>query len=88
MQANAESRAGKRHERRRQQLNARADQLYRELTHHQDELVAQGVADYLLRREIKERKAVIDAELEQMRVKMWQAYVKSQPGVPQTRTLL
>jgi hypothetical protein len=32
------------------------------------------VADHLLRREIKERKAGIDAELEQMRAKMWRAY--------------
>lgn len=66
--------AGKRHERLRQRLNARANALYRELNHRQDELVAQGVADHLLRREIKERKAVIDAELEQMRAKMWRAY--------------
>lgn len=66
--------AGKRHERLRQQLNDRADQLYHELNHRQDELVAQGVADHLLRRKIKERKAVIDAELEQIRVRMWRAY--------------
>ncbi len=66
--------AGKRHERLRQQLNARSGKLYRELNHRQDELVTQGMADHLLRREIKERKAVIDAELEQMRAKMWRAY--------------
>ncbi len=66
--------AGKRHERLRQQLNARADQLYRELNHRQDESVAQGVEDHLLKREIKERKAMIDAELEQMRTKMWRAF--------------
>ena len=66
--------AGKRHERLRQQLNARANALYRELNHRQDELVTQGVADHLLQREIKERKTVIDAELEQMRTRMWQAY--------------
>jgi hypothetical protein len=66
--------AGKRYERRRHQLNARADQLYRDLNHRQDKLAAEGVADHLLRREIKERKAVVDAELEQMRVKMWRAY--------------
>jgi hypothetical protein len=34
----------------------------------------QGMADHLLRREIKARKAVIDAELEQLRVKEWRAY--------------
>jgi hypothetical protein len=66
--------AGKRHERLRQQLNNRANALYRKLNHHQDELVTQGVADHLLRCEIKEHKAVIDAELEQMRAKMWRAY--------------
>jgi hypothetical protein len=66
--------AGKRYERLQQQLNARANALYRALNHRQDELVAQGVANHLLRREIKERKAVIDAELEQMRARMWQAY--------------
>jgi len=66
--------AGKRYERLRQQLKARSDQLYRDLNHRQDELVAQGVADYMLRREIKERKAGVDAELEQMRAKMWRAY--------------
>jgi hypothetical protein len=66
--------AGKWHERLQQQLNARANALYRELNHRQDELVTQGVADHFLRREIKERKAVIDAELEQMRAKMWRAY--------------
>jgi len=33
--------------------SGRADQLYRELNHRQDELVAQGVADHLLRRERK-----------------------------------
>jgi hypothetical protein len=66
--------AGKRHDRLQQQLNARSDKLYRELNHRQDELVAQGMADHLLRREIKERKAVIDAELEQIRVKEWRAY--------------
>jgi hypothetical protein len=49
---------------------ARANALYRELNHRQDELVVQGIADHLLRREIKGRKAVIDAELEQMRAKI------------------
>lgn len=66
--------AGKRYDRLREQLNARATALYRDLNYRQDELVAQGVADHLLRREIKERKAGIDAELEQIRAKMWRAY--------------
>lgn len=66
--------AGKRHDRLRQQLKARAEQLYRDLNQRQDELVAAGVADHALRREIKERKAGVEAELEPMRAKMWRAY--------------
>src|SRR5258706_6808562 len=34
----------------------------------------QGVADHVLRREVKERKAIADAELEQLRSKEWRAY--------------
>jgi hypothetical protein len=63
--------AGKRHDRLRVQLKSRADALYRELGLDQSKLEMQGVADHVLRREIKERKAVIDAELEQIRVKEW-----------------
>jgi hypothetical protein len=37
-------------------------------------LELQEVADHVLRREIKERKAVIDAELEQIRIREWRAY--------------
>jgi len=66
--------AGKRYDRLCEQLKVRADLLYRVLNQRQDELLAQGVADHLLRREIKERKAVIDAELEQIRARMWRAY--------------
>ena len=66
--------AGKRHDRLRVQHKSRADELYRELGLYQTTLELQGVADYVLRREIKERKAVIDAELEQIRVKEWRAY--------------
>jgi hypothetical protein len=66
--------AGKRHDRLRVQLKSRADELYRELGLYQTTLELQGVADHVLRREIKERKAVIDAELEQLRVKEWRAY--------------
>jgi len=66
--------AGKRHDRLRIQLKSRADELYRELGLYQTTLELQGVADHLLRREIKERKAVIDAELEQLRIKEWRAY--------------
>jgi hypothetical protein len=66
--------AGKRHDRLREQFKSRADALYRELGMYQTTLEMQGVADHLLRREIKERKAVIDAELEPIRSKMWRAY--------------
>jgi len=66
--------AGKRHDRLRVQLKSRADELYRELGLYQTTLELQGVADHVLRREIRERKTVIDAELEQIRVKEWRAY--------------
>lgn len=66
--------AGKRHDHLRERLKSRADELYRELGLHQSTLELQGVADHVLRREIKERKAVIDAELEQLRIKEWRAY--------------
>ncbi len=69
-----EAQASKRHERLRKEYKSRADELYRELGLYQSTLELQGMADYLLRREIKERKAVIDAELEQLRAKEWQAY--------------
>jgi hypothetical protein len=52
----------------------RADELYRELGLYQSTLELQGVTDYALRREIKERKAVIDAALEKIRAKEWRAY--------------
>ncbi len=32
------------------------------------------MADHILRREVRERKAVADTELEQLRVKEWRAY--------------
>jgi hypothetical protein len=63
-----------RHERLRKEYKSRADELYRELGLYQSSLELQGMADYLLRRKIKERKAVIDAKLEQLRAKEWRAY--------------
>ncbi len=68
--------AGKRHDRLHKQHKNRADELYRELGLYQTTLELQGVADHVLRREIKERKAVIDAELEQIRTRVWHAYDK------------
>jgi hypothetical protein len=52
----------------------RSDKLYRELGRYQTTLELQEVPDHVLRREIKERKAVIDAELEEIRSKMLRAY--------------
>ena len=69
-----EAQASKRHDRLRKEYKRRADELYRELGLYQTTLELQGVADYVLRREIKERKTVIDAELEQLRAKEWRAY--------------
>lgn len=63
-----EAQASKRHDRLCKEHKRRADELYRELGLYQTTLELQGVADYALRREIKERKAVIDEELEQIRV--------------------
>jgi hypothetical protein len=69
-----EAQASKRHDRLRKQLKSRTDELYRELGLYQSTLELQEVADHILRREIRERKAVIDAELEQIRAKEWRAY--------------
>jgi hypothetical protein len=66
--------AGKRRDHLREQLESRADKLCRELGLHQATLELQGVADQGLHREIKERKAVIDAHLEQIRAKERRAY--------------
>ena len=69
-----EAQASKRRERLRKAYKSRSNELYQELGLYQSTLEEQGVADYVLRREIKERKAVIDAELEQRGAKEWRAY--------------
>jgi len=69
-----ETQASKRRERLRKEYKHRADELYRELGVYQSTLEEQGTTDYVLRRKIKERKAVIDAELEQIGAKEWYAY--------------
>jgi hypothetical protein len=69
-----QAQASKRHDRLRIQLKSRTDELYRELGLYQSTLELQEVADHVLRREVKARKAVIDAELEQIRVKEWRAF--------------
>jgi hypothetical protein len=48
----------------RKQAKARGETLYRGLNERMFALEEQGTADYLVRREIKERKATIDAELQ------------------------
>src|SRR5260221_10905329 len=69
-----ETQASKRRERLRKEYKGRSDELYRELGLYQSTLELQEVADHVIRREIKERKTVIDTELEQMRAKEWRAY--------------
>jgi hypothetical protein len=69
-----ETQASKRRERLRKEYKSRSDGLYRELGLYQTTLELQGVADYVLRRQIKERQAVIEAELEPIRAKEWRAY--------------
>ncbi len=69
-----EAQASRRRERLQRAYKSRSKELYRELGVYQSTLEEQGVADYVLRREIKERKAVVDAELEQIRAKEWRAY--------------
>jgi len=69
-----ETQASKRRERLRKEYKSRGDELYRELGLYQSTLELQEVADHVLRRKNRERKAVIDAESEQIRVKVWRAY--------------
>jgi hypothetical protein len=69
-----ETQASKRQERLRKEYKSRSDELYRELGLYQTTLELQGVADYVLRRQIKERQAVIEAELAPIRAKEWRAY--------------
>jgi hypothetical protein len=69
-----EAQAEKRRERLRKEYKSRSQTLYRELGLYQSTLESQEVADYMLRRQVKERKAVIDAELEQIGSKEWRAY--------------
>ena len=50
----------------RKQAKARGEVLYRGLNERMFALEEQGMADHLVRREIKERKATIDAELQEL----------------------
>ena len=69
-----ETQASRRRERLRTAFASRSKELYQNLWTYQRTLEEQGVADYVLRQQVKERKAIADAELEQLRVKEWRAY--------------
>ena len=69
-----EAQASRRRERLRKTFTSRSKELYQELWAYQRTLEEQGIADHVLRREVKERKAVADAELEELRIKEWRAY--------------
>jgi hypothetical protein len=69
-----EAQASRRRERLRKTFTSRSKELYQDLWAYQRTLEEQGVADHVLRREVKERKAVADAELEQLRMQEWRAY--------------
>lgn len=66
--------ASKLHRKRCQQTKERADVLYRDLNDHQMEMEQQGVEYWLLKKTIKEEKAVVDAEIEEYRQRQWNAY--------------
>jgi hypothetical protein len=69
-----EAQASRRRERLRTTYNAQSRELYRELTAYQFTLEEQNLPEYVFRQKLKERKAEIDAELEPLRIKEWQAY--------------
>jgi len=66
--------ASKLHRKRSQQTKERAHALYHDLNHHQIEMERQEVEHWLLRKTIKEEKAVADAEIEEYRQREWKAY--------------
>jgi hypothetical protein len=66
--------ASKLYRKRCQQTKERADALYRVLNDHQMELERQGVEHWLLKKTIKEEKAVADAEIEEYQQRQWKAY--------------
>ena len=55
----------------------RATALYRVLNDHQIELEQQGTESWLLRKTIKEEKAVADAEIEEYQRRQWKVYETS-----------
>ncbi len=72
-----EDQASKRYHRLYEQTNAHAKALYRVINDRQGELEVQEVPEYLLRREIREMKAIADADIKQRQAKMWRAYEQS-----------
>jgi hypothetical protein len=66
--------ASKLYTKRCQLTKERATELYRILNNHQMELERQGVDHWLLRKTIKEEKAVADAEIEEYQQRQWKAY--------------
>jgi hypothetical protein len=72
-----EERASKRYHRLHEQTKAHAQALYRVINDRQCALEMQGVADYALRRELREMKAVADADIKERQAKMWRAYEQS-----------
>jgi hypothetical protein len=66
--------ASKLYRKRCQITKERATELYRVLNIHQMELERQDMDRYLLRKIIKEEKAVADAEIEEYQQRQWKAY--------------
>lgn len=69
-----EAQASRRRERLRTAYNCRSKECSQELWAYQRTLEEQDLAESVFRRKFKERKAEIDAELEPLRRKEWQAY--------------
>ena len=68
----------------RKQANARGEILYRCLNERMFALEGQGIADHLVRREIKERKATIDAELQGL----WQRIYRVEARIGASRNVI
>jgi hypothetical protein len=66
--------ASKLHRKRSHQTKEHADALYRDLNNRQMEVERQGFEYGLLKKTIKEEKAVADAEIEEYRQRQWNAY--------------
>jgi hypothetical protein len=69
-----EAQASRRRERLRTAYNTQSRELYRELATYQFTMEEQNLPEYVFRRKLKERKAEIEASLEPLRIKEWQAY--------------